>query len=68
MLDAGAERVRSRAEDPAAGAVAVYIDGDEKLERRFGRADGVSRATNDPPPAAPSVRRGPFRIVVNCGQ
>jgi len=68
MLDAGAERVRSRAEDPAAGAVAVYIDGDEKFERRFGRADGVSRATNDPPPAAPSVRRGPFRIVVNCGQ
>jgi hypothetical protein len=48
------------------GAVAVYIAGDEKFERRFGRADGVSRATNRPPDTAPTVTHGPFRTYVVC--
>ncbi len=56
----GGETVRSR------GAVAVYIAGDEKFERRFGRADGVSRATNRPPAGAPLVVRGPFRAYGVC--
>ena len=49
---ARAPRTRGR------GAVAVYIAGDEKFERRFGRADGVSRATNELPRrrARPAVR------------
>ena len=59
LLDAGADAVRTRAGTRRAvrspGAVAVYIAGDEKFERRFGRADGVSRATNRPPAA----RAGP---------
>jgi hypothetical protein len=46
--------------------VAVYIAGDEKFERRFGRADGVSRATNRRPAAAPSVVHGPFAAYAVC--
>jgi hypothetical protein len=46
--------------------VAVYIAGDEKFARRFGRADGVSRATNRPPPGRPDVVRGPFRAYDVC--
>ncbi len=70
-LDAGAEQVRTRAGADetvrARGAVAVYIVGDEKFERRFGRADGVSRATNRPPAGAATVSRGPLRAYVVCG-
>ena len=68
ILDIRSGRVRSRAETPTAGAVGVYIAGDEKFERRFGRADGVSATTNELPPAAPSLRRGPFRVFVRCGR
>jgi len=64
ILDVPAAAVRSRAEDPDPGAVAAYIDGDERFERRFGRADGVSRRTNEPLPAAPALRRGPFSVAV----
>ena len=66
ILDAGAARVRSRAADPRPGAVAVYITGDAKFERRFGRADGVARATNRLPAGAPDVRHGPFAVYVRC--
>jgi hypothetical protein len=66
ILDADARRVRSRAADPAPGAVAVYITGDAKFERRFGRADGVSRATNVLPAGEPDVRSGPFAVYVRC--
>jgi hypothetical protein len=65
ILDADPRRVRSRAEDPRAGAVAVYIARDEKFERRFGRADGVSRATNALPRGRPSLRSGPFAVYVD---
>jgi hypothetical protein len=65
---AGAERVRSRAVDRDPGAVAVYVAGDAKFERRFGRADGVSRATNRLPAGAPDVRHGPFVAYVRCGR
>jgi len=68
ILAIRAGRVRSRAEDPTPGAVGVYIAGDEKFERRFGRADGVSTTTNALPRAAPSLRRGPFRVFVRCGR
>jgi hypothetical protein len=64
LLHAGPGRVRSRAEDPGPGAVAVYIVGDAKFERRFGRADGVSRSTNEPPARTPSARSGPFSVYV----
>ncbi len=67
QLDADATAVHSRAGDRPAGAVAVYINGDEKFERRFGRADGVSRETNRPPPREPAVVRGPFAAYVVCG-
>ena len=73
MLDTGPREVRSRAEDPRPGGVAVYIDGGlsfggaEKFERRFGRADGVSRETNDPPAGARAVLSGPFTVVVARG-
>ena len=63
--DAGS-RVRSRAEDADPGAVAVYIAGDATFERRFGRADGVDRATNTPPRHPPELRRGPFAVHVDC--
>ena len=66
ILDAGPRRVRSRAEDPRAGAVAVYIAGDDKFERRFGRADGVRRSTNRLPARRPSLRQGPFSVFVDC--
>ena len=66
ILDAGPEKVGSRAEDPRPGAVAVYIAGDEKFERRFGRADGVSRSTNVPPPGEPALRSGPFAVYVRA--
>jgi hypothetical protein len=64
ILDAGPEQVRSRAEDARPGAVAVYIAGDEKFERRFGRADGVDRSTNTLPRGRPSLRTGPFVVYV----
>ena len=69
---AGAEEVRTRAgADPGSlrspGAVAVYIAGDEKFERRFGRADGVARATNRPPARGePTLVRGPFAVYDVC--
>jgi hypothetical protein len=65
-LHAGAAAVRSRAVDRSPGAVAVYITGDAKFERRFGRADGVSRTTNRLPAGAPDVRSGPFAVYVRC--
>jgi hypothetical protein len=58
--------VRDRAVDRSPGAVAVYITGDAKFERRFGRADGVSRATNRLPAGAPDLRRGPFTVYIRC--
>jgi hypothetical protein len=64
ILDVPAGRVRSRAEDPRPGAVAVYVDGDAKFERRFGRADGVSRTTNALPAGEPALRSGPFAVFV----
>jgi hypothetical protein len=67
---AGAEAVRTRAGRDGAvrppGAVAVYITGDEKFERRFGRADGVSRATNRLPATTPVRRQGPFAVYAVC--
>jgi hypothetical protein len=69
-LHAGPQAIRTRAGAGGAvrspGAVAVYIAGDEKFARRFGRADGVSRATNRPPVGAPDVVRGPFRAYDSC--
>ncbi len=69
-LDADADAVRSRAAAGgrvrSPGAVAVYVAGDEKFERRFGRADGVSRATNRPPAGAPTLRTGPFAVYDVC--
>ena len=70
MLDAGPAQVRSRAEDRRRGALAVYIDADApaedaaKFARRFGRADGVSRTTNEPPRRPPDLRSGPFAVYV----
>ena len=69
-LHAGAGTVRTRAGADASvrspGAVAVYIAGDEKFERRFGRADGVSRATNRPPATTPVSRHGAFAVYDVC--
>ena len=67
QLDADARAVHTRAGDRPAGAVAVYILGDDKFERRFGRADGVDRATNRPPRGAPAVVHGPLRAYDVCG-
>ncbi|MEJ7796970.1 MAG: hypothetical protein WKF42_00630 [Solirubrobacteraceae bacterium] len=64
LLEAGPERVRSRAQDARPGAVAVYIAGDERFERRFGRADGVSASTNNPPRGEPALRSGPFAVYI----
>ncbi|HEV7804573.1 MAG TPA: hypothetical protein VGO80_02030 [Solirubrobacteraceae bacterium] len=70
MLDVGPSRVRSRAEDPRRGGVDVYIGGNrlvvdgDKFARRFGRADGVSRETNDFPGGTPALRSGPFTVYV----
>ena len=65
-LHAGPDAVRTRAGADGSvrspGAVAVYIAGDEKFERRFGRADGVSRATNRPP----GGRAGRRARAVSC--
>lgn len=60
-----ADQVRSRAQDPSRAGVAVYIAGDARFARRFGRADGVDRATNRPPPG-PSFGVGPFRVHSSC--
>jgi hypothetical protein len=62
----GREDVRSRAEDPDPGAIAVYITGEEKFERRFGRADGVSRSTNVLPRGTPTTESGPFAVYLHC--
>ncbi|HWI06573.1 MAG TPA: hypothetical protein VNT54_03545 [Solirubrobacteraceae bacterium] len=66
QLGAGARSVHTRAGGRPAGAVAVYITGDEKFERRFGRADGVDRATNRPPGGSPAVVHGPFAAYDVC--
>jgi hypothetical protein len=63
MLRAGPREVRSRAEDPGRGAVAVYIATGGRF-KRFARADGVSRRTNEPPRAAATLRSGPFAVYV----
>ena len=68
LLRAGAGRVRSRAVDRHPGAVAAYVTGDAKFERRFGRADGVDRATNVAPAGAPALRSGPFGVYVRCAR
>jgi hypothetical protein len=65
MLHVGPRRVRSRAQDPARGAVAVYITADATFERRYGRADGVDRATNTLPAGEPTLRSGPFAVYVS---
>jgi hypothetical protein len=69
-LHAGPATVRVRAGRDgslrSAGAVAVYIDGDAKFARRFGRADGVSRATNTAPAGVPLLRQGPFAVYDVC--
>lgn len=67
LLHADARAVRSRAQSPSPGAVAVYITGGGKIEKRFGRADGVSRATNRLPAAAPALRSGPFAVYLRAG-
>lgn len=67
QLDASAQAIHTRAGGRPAGAVAVYITGDEKFERRFGRADGVSRATNHRPPKSAMVVHGPFAAYDVCG-
>jgi hypothetical protein len=66
LLDADARAVHTRAGGRARGAVAVYIAGDEKFERRFGRADGVSRATNRPPAGEPTLVHRPFVVYAVC--
>jgi hypothetical protein len=66
LLDADARAVHTRAGGRPRGAVAVYIAGDEKFERRFGRADGVSRATNRPPPGKPTLVQRPFVVYAVC--
>jgi len=66
-LHASAAEVRSRAASAKQGGVDVYITGDAKLERRFGRADGVSRKTNVPPAGMPGARVGSFVVFVRCG-
>lgn len=67
ILDADAGEVRSRAAGAGPGAAAAFITGDARFERRFGRADGVSRATNRRPSGRdPDVRRGVFAVYVRC--
>ena len=70
LLDADARAVRTRAGPHASvrspGAVAVYIAGDAKFERRFARADGVNRVTNRPPRGGPLLAHGPFRVYDMC--
>jgi hypothetical protein len=67
LLHRDARAVRTRADDPSPGAVAVYITGGQTIETRFGRADGVSRSTNVLPAAAPTLRSGPFAVYVRRG-
>jgi hypothetical protein len=69
MLDDATSRarVRSRAARPGRGAVAVYIVDDAKFARRYGRADGISRRTNEPPPGEPALRSGPFALYARDG-
>jgi len=64
--ETGTAGARSRAERAGKGTIDVYIAGDEKFERRFGRADGVDRATNEPLARSADVRRGPFAVYVGC--
>ena len=66
LLDADAQAVHTRAGGRSPGAVAVYIAGDEKFERRFGRADGVSRATNRSPSGKPALVQPPFVVYDVC--
>ncbi|HEV2785308.1 MAG TPA: hypothetical protein VGV67_02875, partial [Solirubrobacteraceae bacterium] len=66
QLDADAGAVHTRAGGRPPGAIAVYITGDEKFERRFGRADGVARETNRAPGGAPAVVHGPFAAYDVC--
>ncbi len=66
ILDDRDLRVRSRAKNSAPGAVAVYIAGEQKFARRFGRADGVRRSTNVLPSGPPTVRHGPLVVYVRC--
>jgi hypothetical protein len=42
----------------------VYLTGDATFERRYGRADGVDRATNALPAGGPTLRSGPFAVYV----
>jgi hypothetical protein len=65
ILHADARHVRSRAQDPRAGAVNVYLPGDGKFTKRYGRADGVSRSTNKPPRGRPDLVSGPFSVYVS---
>ncbi|HEY1538025.1 MAG TPA: hypothetical protein VGF63_01400 [Solirubrobacteraceae bacterium] len=67
LLHLDARAVRTRAADPAPGAVAVYITGGQTIEKRFGRADGVNRSTNEPPAGSPTLRSGPFAVYVRRG-
>lgn len=67
QLDADARAVHTRAGGRPAGAVAVYIVRDEAFARRFGRADGVDRATNRPPAGPPAAVHGPFTAYDVCG-
>jgi hypothetical protein len=49
LHDDRGQRVRSRAQlGIAHSGVAVFVTGEEKAVKRFGQADGVSRATNRP--------------------
>jgi hypothetical protein len=67
QLDAPAQAIHTRAGGRPAGGVTVYITADEKFERRFGRADGVSRSTNRLPSTRPDVAHGPFVAYELCG-
>jgi hypothetical protein len=63
--DVPAGHVRSRAASPGRGAVAVYIVDGAKFARRYGRADGISRRTNEPPRSTPALRSGPFAVYMH---
>ncbi len=69
MLDdaAARDRVRSRAASPGRGAVAVYIVDEAKFARRYGRADGISRRTNEPPRGEQAALSGPFAVYTRDG-
>jgi hypothetical protein len=59
-------RVSTRAQDHDLGPVGVYITRNAKFERRFGRADGVSRSTNESSGDPPTLRHGPFDVFIYC--